>query len=169
METVAETTRQVRQAERADFGPWLDLALEVEPLFGPMARDPVFQRALSRNIARGTAYCIRENDDAPGSPLVAGLLLSPRPPAHRIGWLAVRKSDRRSGIGRALLDRALAQITPPAEILVVTFGPDVPGGEPARAFYQKMGFVPAEMAERSPNGASRQVFRKQLEARAATY
>jgi hypothetical protein len=53
MGNVAERTMEARVAERADFGPWLELAAEVEPLFGPMARDPVFQRALSRNIARG--------------------------------------------------------------------------------------------------------------------
>ncbi|MCX6099998.1 MAG: hypothetical protein NTV92_00935 [Candidatus Bipolaricaulota bacterium] len=78
VEKVAERTMEARLAERADFGPWLELAAEVEPLFGPMARDPVFQRALSRNIARRTAYCIRESDGVPGSPLVAGLLGAPR-------------------------------------------------------------------------------------------
>jgi GNAT superfamily N-acetyltransferase len=162
MGNVAERTMEARAAERADFGPWLELAKEVEPLFGPMARDPIFQRALSRNIARGTAYCIRENDGGMGSRLVAGLLLSPRPPIYRIGWLVVTASERRSGLGRTLLHRALVGIEPPAEILVVTFGPDVPGGESARSFYRKMGFASGEMAEPAPNGASRQVFRKWL-------
>jgi len=162
MGSVAERTMEARVAERADFGPWLELAAEVETLFGPMARDPVFQRALLRSIARGTAFCIRENDGCPGSHLVAGLLLSPRPPVHRIGWLVVTESERRSGLGRALLDRALAGIEPPAEVLVITFGPDAPGGESARSFYQKMGFTPGEMSEPAPNGATRQVFRKWL-------
>ena len=153
---------EARVAERADFGPWLKLAAEVEPLFGPTARDPAFQRALSRNIARGTAFCIRENDGCPGSRLVAGLLLSPRPPIYRIGWLVVTESERRSGLGRAVLNRALAGIEPPAEILVITFGSDVPGGESARSFYQKRGFAPGEMSEPAPNGATRQVFRKWL-------
>ena len=162
MGSVAERTVEARVAERADFRPWLELAVEVEPLFGPMARDPIFQRALSRNIARGTAFCIRENDGCSGSRLVAGLLLSPRPPIYRIDWLAVAESERRSGLGCALLDRALAGIEPPAEILVITFGPDSPGGESARSFYQKMGFTPGEMSEPTPNGATRQVFRKWL-------
>ena len=162
MGNVAERTMEARVAERADFGPWLKLAAEVEPLFGPIARDPAFQRALSRNIARGTALCIRENDGCPGSRLVAGLLLSPRPPIYRIGWLVVTESERRSGLGRAVLNRALAGIEPPAEILVITFGSDVPGGESARSFYQKRGFAPGEMSEPAPNGAPRQVFRKWL-------
>jgi GNAT superfamily N-acetyltransferase len=162
MGSVAERTMEAHVAERADFGPWLELATEVEPLFGPMAHDPVFQRALSRSIARGTAYCIREHDGGMGSRLVAGLLLSPRPPIYRISWLVVTASERRSGLGRAVLNRALAGIEPPAEILVITFGSDVPGGESARSFYQKMGFTPGEMSESAPNGASRQVFRKRL-------
>ncbi len=161
MGSITQRTTEVRVAERADFGPWLELAAEVEPLFGPMARDPVFQRALSRNIARGTAFCIRESD-SPGSRLLGGVLLSPRPPVYRVGWLVVTESERRSGLGRALLERALAEIAPAAEIVVITFGPDVPGGKSARSFYQKMGFVPAEAAEPAPNGASRQVFRKWL-------
>jgi GNAT superfamily N-acetyltransferase len=159
----AEGTMETHVAERADFRPWLELAAEVESLFGPMAHDPVFQRALARNIARGTAFCIRKNDGFPGSRLAAGLLLSPRPPVYRIGWLVVTESERRSGLGQAVLNRALAGIEPPAEIVVITFGSDVPGGESARSFYQKMQFSPEEMSEPAPNGASRQVFRRWLE------
>jgi GNAT superfamily N-acetyltransferase len=160
MAKVAERVAEACVAERADFGPWLELAAELEPLFGPMADDPVFQRALLRNIARGTAFCVRERGASPGVRLLAGLLLSPRPPLYRVGWLAVTRSERRSGLGRALLERALAAVPPGAEVLVITFGPDVPGGESARAFYQKVGFVPAEMANPAPNGSPRQVFRR---------
>jgi GNAT superfamily N-acetyltransferase len=157
---VAERILAVQRAERADLAPWLELAAEVEPLFGPMAHDPVFQRAVLRNIARGTAFCIREEGTRPGSRVLGGLLLSPRPPIYRVGWLAVTESERRRGLGQALLERALAAVPPAAEVLVITFGPGVPGGESARTFYQKMGFSPAEMAEPAPNGASRQVFRR---------
>ena len=160
VEKTAERTAVASLAERADFESWLELAREVEPLFGPMAHDPVFQRALLRNIARGTAFCIRENSAQPGSRLLGGLLLSRRAPLYRVGWLAVTESERRSGLGRALLDRALSEIPPEAEVLVITFGPDVPEGRSAREFYKKMGFTPAEMADAAPNGASRQVFRR---------
>ncbi len=162
MEKVAQTT--VRRAERADLEPWLDLAAEVEPLFGPMADDPVFRRVLLRNIARGTAFCVREEDAVAGSRLLGGLLLSPRPPLYRVGWLAVTESERRSGLGRALLARALDEVPAGADILVITFGPEVAGGESARAFYRKMGFTPCEMAEPAPSGAPRQVFRRTKQA-----
>ena len=75
------------------------------------------------------------------------------------------KAERRSGLGRALLERALAEVPPGAEVLVVTFGLGVPGGESARAFYQKMGFSPAEIADPAPNGTSRQVFRRPSDGR----
>jgi len=160
MTEIAQRIAEPRLAERADVEPWLALAREVEPLFGPMASDPVFQRALLRNIARGTAFCIREQDGVPGSRLLGGLLLSTRPPVYRVGWLAVTARERRHGLGRALLERALAGVPENAEVLVITFGPDVLGGESARAFYMKMGFTPAEAADPAPNGVSRQVFRR---------
>ncbi len=149
----------MHRAERADVTPWLALARELEPLFGAMADDPVFQRALLRNIARQTAFCVRAHNGAPGACLWGGLLLSPRPPVYRIGWLAVTASQRRTGLGRGLVEHALAAVPPEGKTIVITFGPGVPGGEAARAFYQRMGFVPAEMAEPGANGTARQVFR----------
>lgn len=160
MAEFAVDTLRVQRAERADVPPWLALARELEPLFGAMADDPVFQRALLRNVARHTAFCIRADDGPPGSPLWGGLLLSPRPPAYRIGWLAVTAAQRQAGLGRRLVEHALASVPPDAEALVITFGPGVPGGEGARAFYQRMGFAPAEMAAPGANGTARQVFRR---------
>ena len=61
-------------AELEDVPAWLVLTAEVEPLFGPMIDDPGFMRALRRNIARGTALCIREGDALPGASLLGGLL-----------------------------------------------------------------------------------------------
>ncbi|MDD5219867.1 MAG: GNAT family N-acetyltransferase [Candidatus Bipolaricaulis sp.] len=153
----------VRVAKREDYCAWLDLAAEVEPLFGPMVDDPVFRRVLSRNLGRGSAYCIREHDGPAGSRLVAGLLLSVHPPVHRIGWLAVARSYRRSGFGTALVEHIIRKTPPSAELLVVTFGSGVRGGEPARRFYERMGFIPAETVEPGPGGTPRQAFRRPIE------
>lgn len=155
---------RVCRAQREDLKPWLDLAAEVEPLFGPMVDDPVFRRALSRNISRGTAYCIREDDGPAGSRLLAGLLLSPRPPVYRIGWLVVTKSQRRTGLGTALVEQVTREIPPPADLVVITFGPGVRGGESARRFYVRVGFAPAEVVEPGPGGTPRQAFRRRLES-----
>jgi GNAT superfamily N-acetyltransferase len=152
-------------ASSQDIVPWLALAAQVEPLFGPMLNDPVFLRALERNVVRGTAFCVREGDGLPGVPLMGGLLFSPRahcpaqPARYRISWLAVAASHRRQGVGRLLVEYVFGLVRPPAEIAVTTFGPDAPGGEPARAFYERMGFSPAEQVEDGPEGGSRQVYR----------
>lgn len=146
-----------------DVAAWIDLAAEVEPLFGPMIDDPYFYQALYRNIGRGSAYCVREGDGLPGMPLLGGLLLSSHPPEYRIGWLAVRGDSRRRGVGRRLVEHALALVQPPAEVSVVTFVASAPPGAAARSFYTRLGFSPAELVSSGPDGQPRQVFRLSVE------
>jgi ribosomal protein S18 acetylase RimI-like enzyme len=146
-------------ARAEDIPAWLVLAAEVEPLFGPLVNEPSFQRALSNNIARGTAYCVREGDGPPGLPLCGGLLWSAHPPLYTIGWLAVAEQHRRQGIGLRLVEHVLHLVELPAEVMVTTFGSDDPAGEPARRFYERLGFQAAEEAPNGPDGGSRQIFR----------
>ena len=157
-------------AQTEDIPAWLELAAEVEPLFGPMVDDPGFLRALIKNVERGTAFCVRQTDGPPplgkGLPLLGGLLFSPKPPVYTIGWLAVAQAHRRRQIGQRLVDHGFDLAARPADFVVITFGPDNPEGEPARRFYgrmkhpARMGFHPAERAPDGPEGGSRQVFRK---------
>jgi GNAT superfamily N-acetyltransferase len=149
-------------AQPADIPAWLDLAREVEPLFGPMVDEPSFHKALQKNIARVTAFSIREADGPAGTPLVGGLLFSPKPPFYTIGWLAVKQSYQRQGIGRRLVEHVIGLVNPPAEFVVTTFGIDHPAGEPARRFYEHLGFYAAELAPDGPEGGPRQVFRLRI-------
>jgi GNAT superfamily N-acetyltransferase len=151
---------RVDVARCEDFPNWLDLASEVEPLFGPLVTDPRFHRALRKNIERGTAFCVREDDGPPGTSLMGGLLFSPKPPKYEIGWLAVAQKWRRHGVGRLLVEHAFALVQPPAEMVVTTFGDDVEAGRPARTFYEQLGFEPAEVAPLGPEGGSRQMYRR---------
>jgi GNAT superfamily N-acetyltransferase len=146
-------------AREQDVRAWLDLAREVEPLFGPMVNEPAFHRALYKNIGRGTAFCVRQDGGPPGTPLWGGLLFSPRPPVYRIGWLAVTAAHRRQGVGQALVAHVLGLVEPPAEVVVTTFGPDVEQGRAARDLYRRLGFRPAEPDVPGPDGRSRQIFR----------
>jgi len=149
-------------AQPEDIPAWLILAIEVEPLFGPMGNDPSFHRALHKNIGRGTAFCVREVDGPPGVPLLGGLLLSPKPPIYTIGWLAVAQQHRRHGIGQRLIEHVVGLVEIPAEFVVTTFGGDNPAGEPACRFYERMGFHAAEPAPNGPEGGSRQIFRRTI-------
>lgn len=153
---------KVQVAQTEDVESWLSLAAEVEHLFGPMVDEPGFMSALMRNIERGSAFCIRESDGLAGAPLLAGVLFSANPPVYKIGWMSVSQNHRRRGLGTALLAQVASLIETPAELSVTTFGPGVAGGEAARAFYLRAGFVPAEMTDERSEGGARQVFRKTM-------
>jgi ribosomal protein S18 acetylase RimI-like enzyme len=124
-----------------------------------MVDDPKFHRALQRNVARGTAFCVRGAEDAALATLAGGLLFSPHPPVYEIGWLAVAGAYRRQGIGQALVARALSLVERPAEVVLTTFGPDVTAGTAARRFYERLGFSPAGPAPPGPDGATRRRYR----------
>jgi len=154
---------EVVQAGYRDVRGWLDLAAEVEPLFGSMLDDPEFYRVLLRNIERGSAYCVRSGDGKRGSRLLGGMFFSPpnaTRAAYRIGWLAVTATARRRGIGGRLVALACELVVPPATLEVVTFGEENAPGRPARRLYERWGFAPMEAAPDGPEGGSRQVFRR---------
>ncbi|MGN7356903.1 GNAT family N-acetyltransferase [Paenibacillus sp. SAF-054] len=151
----------VVNATKDDLNRWLELAAEVEFLFGPMVSDPKFIRAIEKNINQGSAFCVREYDGAPGSCLLGGILFSSvDSPSYKIGWLAVSSRARNKGIATKLLKHVLKDVNVPAEISVTTFGNDIPDGQPARRLYQKFGFVPQiEPIPNGPEGGSRQKFK----------
>lgn len=149
----------VVSAQIEDIPAWLQLASEVEFLFGPMVDDPRFRQALRRNIERGSAFCVREADGRPGSALLGGVLFSPSAaPRYKVGWLAVAERRRRQGIGRQLVGHVLGLVHPPAEVGVDTFTDDTAQGVAARRFYEHLGFRAAELAT-GPHGEPVQVFR----------
>lgn len=154
---------RVNRAQMADFLTWLDLATEVESLFGPMVTNQSFYRALSKNINRGSAFFLLSGDGKPGNPLIGGLLFSSKPPLYEVGWLAVTKKFRRMGVGELLFTHALEHVQTPAEVTVITFGEEHIGGFPARNFYLKMGFFPSEPGLVGPDGCCRQVFRRKID------
>ena len=149
---------KVQIATRADIPEWLALASQVEFLFGPMVDQPDFQSALRKNIDRESAYCVREQDQPAGAPLIGGLFFSFK--AYHINWLAVDQQWRRRGVGRVLLEHVFDLIKPSTELFVITFGEDNLEGQPARRFYEKMGFEPFAEAPPGPEGGSREIFRK---------
>jgi len=139
----------VELATTADIESWLDLAREVQPLFGPM---PKFDLTLATKIAEGNALCVRRTAGG----VIGGVLLGGEPPDNWIRWLAVRSSARRNRVGSVLLDAVLCRWPAPCTISLATFGDDNAEGRPARRFYERVGFVAGEMLPRGPEGGTRQ-------------
>ncbi len=90
---------KVVNTTKDDLDVWLELASEVECLFGPMLSDPKFIQAIEKSINQLSAFCVRENDGLPGSRLFDGVLFSSAgAQSYKIGWLAVSSRARNKGI-----------------------------------------------------------------------
>jgi ribosomal protein S18 acetylase RimI-like enzyme len=152
----------VQTAQAEDYDAWLRLAREVEELFGPLVGEEAFQQTLMKNLQRGTALCVREQDGPAGADLLGGLFFSPKPPIYTISWLAVTQKWRQQGIGLKLVEAFMERVKPPAEAMVTTFSAEMEGGEPARKFYLKLGFQEAEIVYHNYRGKleAYQVFRR---------
>ncbi|WP_433734620.1 GNAT family N-acetyltransferase [Nocardia sp. CA-129566] len=144
-------------ARQQDIPAFLALAAEVEHWFGPMVDEPNFHGALENNVQRGTALIASS-----GSNVLGGLLFGiRRAPTYHVRWLVVSEQGRGRGVGRALLADAVRRfVQPPASIEVITFGLGHPAAPAARAFYERIGFTPAEAVALGPEGGPRQAFRR---------
>jgi GNAT superfamily N-acetyltransferase len=141
----------VHPAQLADIPSWLELARQVEPLFGAM---PMFELTLRSKICQDEALCVRGTSGA----VNGGLLLGGAEPEIWIRWLAVQKAARGQGIGTALVASVIARFAAPGTISLATFGADVVEGRPARRLYERMGFAADAMLPRGPEGGTRQLF-----------
>ncbi|CAL9441000.1 hypothetical protein SUDANB9_02237 [Streptomyces sp. enrichment culture] len=161
----------VRLAEERDFPGFLGLAAQVEHWFGPMVEDAGFHEAVREHIRRNEALVAVPSDPGTGTgtDLLGGLLFGAGTdaPVHHVHWLVVSQRARAGGVGRELMREALRRwVRGPADVEVVTFGADHPGAAAsgARAFYERLGFTPAETVAPGPEGGSRQLFRRTVAA-----
>lgn len=141
---------EVTVATLADFEPWLALAQEVEPLFGPMVAEPSFHQALKDALQTGSAFCIREEAAQPGAPLCGGIVIAPE--ANEIAWFAVAEHYQGCGCGKTLLAHALSQLNPNRDVTVQTFDATSEAGAPARGLYQRFGFTDHQAGPPTPTG-----------------
>ncbi|MFH9089978.1 GNAT family N-acetyltransferase [Streptomyces sp. NPDC017673] len=149
----------VRLAREQDFPRFLDLAAQVEHWFGPMVEDPGFHSAVDTHIRQSAALVALSSESA----LLGGLLFGAEPPVYHVHWLVVSEKARGQGVGRALMADATRRfVLGPGSIEVITFGADHPGAAAsgARAFYEGLGFTPAEATDPGPEGGSRQIYRR---------
>ena len=120
---------KIQIASMDDFASWLALAREVEPLFGPMVDDPSFHEFLKKVFREQRAFCIREEDGPPGSPLCGGIAISRK--KNEIGWLAVE------------------------DVWIQTFDETVMEGRLARRLYLHFGFCDHHPLEPTSTGIPR--------------
>ena len=145
----------------ADVAAWNELASEVEREFGArLVGTEDWTSRLLAHINGGQAWCARSAAD---SSIVGGMWLSyGSADTVTLSWLAVRSAHRRQGIGRALVETALA-VAAGRAMRVVTFGEGHPlqsEAGAARALYLKLGFEPtAEIVPIGPDGTPRAVLR----------
>ena len=102
------------------------------------------------DLHRGTGWVVVEDGD------VAGFVVAVRgfPAAAELTFAAVRPERQRSGIGRALVDRALAELAADGVTLVEVKTLDQSAGyQPyvaTRAFWEQQGFVQVDRIDPLP-------------------
>ncbi|MEW9617735.1 GNAT family N-acetyltransferase [Shinella sp. S4-D37] len=131
---------QIALAENRDLKPWMMLATQVVPLFGPM---PDFEAVLERKIRQEQAFCARTTNQ--GSVFIGGVLIGGTGNEHWIRWLAVLSEHRRLSVGRRLVETAIAAIPANSTIYVDTFAEGSPGAYAANRLYRDCGFEAAEL------------------------
>lgn len=137
----------VRASTLTDYPGWLELAGEVEPLFGPMVDEPEFCSSLRAVILEGNALCAVSGEDGA---FHGGVVVSRQ--ANEILWFAVARQSRGQGIGAALLIEALNRLDRERPVTVTTFAPSVEAGDPVRNLYESFGFRDSSPAGLNPAG-----------------
>lgn len=134
----------IRLLKHQDYNTWLELAKEVEFLFGPMADSKDFQNGIKQSIKNNSAFGV-ENEK--GS--LAGIIAIDRE-KNEILWLAVSKKHRGNGYGEILVKKAIEEFVDNGSISVQTFSEKVNEGKSARFIYEKNGFVYFKDAGKNP-------------------
>lgn len=144
---------EIDLARPADVSPWMSLAEEMVPLFGPMAG---FEAVLKRKIAQSQAYCARASGQ--GLSFLGGVLIGGAGKEYWIRWLAVSSGHRRFGIGRKLTEAAIAAIPSQCFVNVDTFAKGQPGAAEAGRLYESCSFAPTDVVD--VEGQRRQRYRR---------
>jgi len=128
---------EVVEACEADAAEWMALAVRVKENF-PGFEEESYRETLMRNIARGSALCVKMDGK------IAGILLYSEKHGC-LSYMAVAPEFRRMGVGSALAAEMLRRMD--RDIWVDTFRVDDPMGEAPRALYRRFGFEEGELLE----------------------
>ncbi len=136
----------VRLVTDQDFNAWLELAREVEPLFGEMVGCENFKKGIKECIYNSSAFCVlNTSKDIEG-------IIAINKTQNEISWLAVRKKSRGKGYGYQLLKTSVDYLDTKKPIFVQTFSHNVKAGEAARKLYMQFGFKDYKKGGKNPAG-----------------
>lgn len=134
----------IRFVKPNEYDNWIELAKEVEHLFGPMTTSEEFQNGIREVIKEENSYGIEnQNGD------LVGIIAIDRQNSE-ILWLAVGKDHRGNNIGDKLVKKAIEELKMNEEIYVQTFAESVEEGRGARIIYERNGFVDLKNAGKNP-------------------
>lgn len=134
----------IRLLKLQDYNTWLEIAKEVEFLFGPMADSKEFQNGIKQCIQNDSAFGI-ENEKGN----LAGIIAIDRK-KNEIIWLAVAKKYRGNNYGDKLVKKAIDELGCNGSISVQTFSEKVNEGKSARFIYERNGFAYFKDAGKNP-------------------
>lgn len=135
--SIPKRTNEAHEASMADLGDWMELAVRVKDNF-PGFEEESYRETVLRNIARGSALCVRI-----GGKLAGILLYSEKHGC--LSYMAVAPECRRMGVGSALIEEMIRRTD--MDIWVDTFCEGDPLGEAPRALYKRFGFEEGELLE----------------------
>ncbi|WZL72393.1 GNAT family N-acetyltransferase [Clostridiaceae bacterium 35-E11] len=136
----------IRLVTEQDFNTWLELAREVQPLFGEMVGCEDFKNGIKECISNLSAFCVvNTNNDIEG-------IIAINKAENEIAWLAIKKKCRGKGYGYQLLKAAIDCLDDTKPIFVQTFSSNVKDGEAARKLYMKLGFKDYKDGGKNPAG-----------------
>jgi len=127
----------VLRACEGDIEEWMALAVRVKDNF-PGFEEASYRETVLRNMARGSALCVRIDGNMAGILLFSG--------KHQcLSYMAVAPEYRRMGVGSALVAEMLRSTA--GDVRVDTFREGDPMGEAPRALYKRFGFIEGELLE----------------------
>lgn len=132
---------EIRIAYGCDIDSWMNLVCKVKDSFPGLETKAALDEhrdTVLGFIYKESAICARIEDK-----IIGALLFSKD--NNMLCFLAVDPEYRRRHIADQMFRFILPLMTPGKEIIVTTYREGVPEGAAARAFYQKLGFVPGRM------------------------
>jgi GNAT superfamily N-acetyltransferase len=136
----------LRFVTQRDIDQWMQLAKEVEPLFGKLVGNEDFKEGIKSCVYHLCALCIEHSDQD-----IAGIIAIDKE-KNEICWLAVKNEYRGYGYGRQLLAAAIDCLDTKRPIYVQTFSAQTSAGIAARNLYLQFGFKDDRCGGKNPAG-----------------